>query len=445
MYPNPSCTLCCVFSVCAPSGMHEVVSVLFLVLFTDACPRKDPSVLVRPIAPPLLQSVLGTLFEGTPAVMSSETLFGWIDVDSPYESPTGVPHPQESLSADDDFDADGEAADPRFLEPDLLALFEAVMRGSGSGSGSGSETTPDGLGAVAFYEDKTPASPGVPAREAPVQIVLERVWGVLCAVDAQLHGHLSSLGILPQLFMLKWVRLLFGREFHVDDLLLIWDALFDFAEESNVAAAANRPARPGQLALVEGIAAAMILFLRPHLMECSDMGAALKRLQKFPPVEDVRVLIERGRVRAPKPTQSLHTPSHTHPYHWQQLELDACSWRGRRGRRGRPGRLCVGDRETEGSLDHFHSVFTASSALRCPLSFTPFQAILPAVAAISKKGPANGGGEDPRGSGAGLGAGAGVFLSGFEDAPDRVICSRLIRPARHQAPFGATVGLPMRL
>lgn len=30
---------------------------------------------------------------------------------------------------------------------------------------------------------------------------------------------------MPQLFLLKWVRLLFGREFHVDDLLIIWDAL----------------------------------------------------------------------------------------------------------------------------------------------------------------------------------------------------------------------------
>lgn len=31
-------------------GMHELASVLFLVLFKDACPRKDPSALVRPCA-----------------------------------------------------------------------------------------------------------------------------------------------------------------------------------------------------------------------------------------------------------------------------------------------------------------------------------------------------------------------------------------------------------
>lgn len=66
----------------------------------------------------------------------------------------------------------------------------------------------------------------------------------------------------------------------------------DYAES---AFAQNR--RPGEL--VEGVAAAMILFLRPHLMGCSDMGTALRRLQKFPPVEDVRVLLERGRAVLP--------------------------------------------------------------------------------------------------------------------------------------------------
>lgn len=69
------------------------------------------------------------------------------------------------------------------------------------------------------------------------------MWRVLGAVDAQLHAHLEALGILPQLFLLKWVRLLFGREFHVDDLLIIWDALARHACAAR-AAAASAAARP---------------------------------------------------------------------------------------------------------------------------------------------------------------------------------------------------------
>ena len=30
----------------------------------------------------------------------------------------------------------------------------------------------------------------------------------------------------PQLYLLRWLRLLFGREFHLSDSMLVWDALF---------------------------------------------------------------------------------------------------------------------------------------------------------------------------------------------------------------------------
>ena len=30
----------------------------------------------------------------------------------------------------------------------------------------------------------------------------------------------------PQLYMMKWIRLLLGREFHLEDVLLLWDAIF---------------------------------------------------------------------------------------------------------------------------------------------------------------------------------------------------------------------------
>ena len=41
--------------------------------------------------------------------------------------------------------------------------------------------------------------------------------------------------------------------------------------------------------LVEAFAVAMILFVRPALIEFQDMTQCLRRLMKFPPVEDVTV------------------------------------------------------------------------------------------------------------------------------------------------------------
>uniref|UniRef100_A0A8B9L6K4 TBC1 domain family, member 5 n=1 Tax=Astyanax mexicanus TaxID=7994 RepID=A0A8B9L6K4_ASTMX len=44
--------------------------------------------------------------------------------------------------------------------------------------------------------------------------------------DIELHMHLNRLEIAPQIYGIRWVRLLFGREFPLQDLLVVWDALF---------------------------------------------------------------------------------------------------------------------------------------------------------------------------------------------------------------------------
>jgi len=71
--------------------------------------------------------------------------------------------------------------------------------------------------------------------------------------DPQLHGRLSSLGIEPTVYLLRWIRLLFGREFHLEDAVLMWDAIFAYDDK---------------LSLVEYIATAMLIYIRsqctPH-------------------------------------------------------------------------------------------------------------------------------------------------------------------------------------
>jgi TBC1 domain family protein 5 len=47
--------------------------------------------------------------------------------------------------------------------------------------------------------------------------------------------------------MLRWVRLLGGREFHLEDLLILWDGLF---------------ADNADLTLIDHICVAMLLFVR---------------------------------------------------------------------------------------------------------------------------------------------------------------------------------------
>jgi TBC1 domain family member 5 len=55
---------------------------------------------------------------------------------------------------------------------------------------------------------------------------------LLRSKDYELYIHLQSQHIEPQLYSMKWIRLLLGREFHLEDVLLLWDAMFSDHHET---------------------------------------------------------------------------------------------------------------------------------------------------------------------------------------------------------------------
>ncbi|KAM4028826.1 TBC1 domain family member 5 isoform 1-T2 [Anomaloglossus baeobatrachus] len=93
--------------------------------------------------------------------------------------------------------------------------------------------------------------------------------------DIELYMHLNRLEIAPQIYGLRWVRLLFGREFPLQDLLVVWDALF---ADSNT------------LALVDYVFVAMLLYIRDALIS-SNYQTCLGLLMHYPPIGDVHSLI----------------------------------------------------------------------------------------------------------------------------------------------------------
>lgn len=135
---------------------------------------------------------------------------------------------------------------------------------------------------IAFYEDNTGGT-GHGATGAVA--AANRVYALLETADPQIHEHLLAMGVEPQLFLLRWLRLLFGREFHQEDVLVVWDSLFTVLYRL-------RQSTNHLTQLVEAFAVAMVLFVRPALIAYADMHQCLRRLMKFPPVEDVTVLVE---------------------------------------------------------------------------------------------------------------------------------------------------------
>jgi TBC1 domain family protein 5 len=118
--------------------------------------------------------------------------------------------------------------------------------------------------AKSFYEQTTHASADNPMVLRSKRIVFD----MLAKVDRELSTHLERLDVMPQIFLMRWVRLLFGREFPFDDVLTMWDVIF---------------ANDTSLEIVDHICMAMLLRIRWELMD-SDYNEALTLLLRYPPL-----------------------------------------------------------------------------------------------------------------------------------------------------------------
>ncbi|KAK7923977.1 TBC1 domain family member 5 [Apiospora marii] len=142
-----------------------------------------------------------------------------------------------------------EMLDASFAEHDAFALFSRVMDQ-----------------AKAFYEVADEAQGGQSSIVEKSQYIHEVL---LYKVDPDLSNHLKAIEILPQIFLIRWIRLLFSREFPFDQMLVLWDTLF---------------AVDPSLQLIDLVCTAMMVRIRWDLIE-ADYSVALQLLLKYPPPE----------------------------------------------------------------------------------------------------------------------------------------------------------------
>jgi TBC1 domain family protein 5 len=95
-------------------------------------------------------------------------------------------------------------------------------------------------------------------------------------IDFALWNHLNTLDISPRLFGLRWLRLLYGREFPFPDLLFLWDVIFT-----------DRP----RFTIIEDIFVAMLIQIRSLLLN-ADYSTAMQYLMRYPPISDVQAFIQ---------------------------------------------------------------------------------------------------------------------------------------------------------
>ncbi|KAJ8767419.1 hypothetical protein K2173_017463 [Erythroxylum novogranatense] len=201
------------------------------------------------------------------------------------------PEIQTILMLSDAYGAEGELGivlSEKFMEHDAYSMFDALMSGA--------------HGSVAMADFFSP-SPAVGSHSGlpPVIEASSALYHLLSIVDSSLHSHLVELGVEPQYFSLRWLRVLFGREFSLLKLLFVWDEIF--AADNNTLdkvsaddtgssfATFNSP----RGALISAIAVSMLLHLRSSLLATENATTCLKRLLNFPENVDLKKLINKAK------------------------------------------------------------------------------------------------------------------------------------------------------
>ncbi|KAI9703613.1 MAG: hypothetical protein M1836_007383 [Candelina mexicana] len=152
-----------------------------------------------------------------------------------------------------------DTLNPDYIEHDAFTLFSLIMQ------------TAKGFYELGDQDDNSKAT----ARDQPLTSrnqspIVERSRLIheehLARADPELADRLKEIDVLPQIFLIRWIRLLFGREFPLDDLLALWDILF--AEDPT-------------LQLVDHVCVAMLLRIRWQLI-AADYSTALGLLLHYP-------------------------------------------------------------------------------------------------------------------------------------------------------------------
>ena len=105
------------------------------------------------------------------------------------------------------------------------------------------------------------------ATEQPIAAVSQRIFRELKEIDYPLYRHLLYLKIEPQLFCIRWLRLLFCREFTISQTIIVWNSILDDFE------------------MINWIAIQMLLRIKSELMD-NDYNAVMQLLMKYPAMSD---------------------------------------------------------------------------------------------------------------------------------------------------------------
>eukprot|EP00127_Corallochytrium_limacisporum_P000198 Clim_evm15s7 gene=Clim_evmTU15s7 len=161
--------------------------------------------------------------------------------------------------------------DPNFVEADCFAAFVKLMDMMYVFFTHAHHEPQKGMLADSAPDAKAPGKDRFGSVKSALLEKLDQLFHEeLRKFDGTTYRHLRLLDIEPQIFGLRWIRLLFGREFHLDQLLLLWEWILS----------------PGSVQWADEIFLSMIICIRDGLLR-SDASGAMQLLMRYPQVDSV--------------------------------------------------------------------------------------------------------------------------------------------------------------
>ena len=102
----------------------------------------------------------------------------------------------------------------------------------------------------------------------------------LKSIDPDLYQHFKKIGLSCIIFLQRWLKCMFDREFDLKDVFTIWDAIFATPDAQNGYG----------LIFLDYISLSMILRIRKQLLE-SDQNECFMTLFKYPQIENISELV----------------------------------------------------------------------------------------------------------------------------------------------------------
>ena len=110
---------------------------------------------------------------------------------------------------------------------------------------------------------------------------IDHVTSLVAGENPAILRHLSEIGVIPSMFLVRWLRLLLSREFPVGGVFFLWDRFFASGD--------------GAFHLLDGVSAGLLLSRGREVCGCGGIAEALGVLQDGGKSVSVRLVWAVGR------------------------------------------------------------------------------------------------------------------------------------------------------